>query len=124
MSVLPITYDAQLFIDGEFADAASGKTMDIVNPATGVVIGRLADACASDVDRAATAAQRAFDQGEGVLRLAPTWVPRSFCVPGRRIKLDPGDYFALGGARGGIEVAVRFPMGADRSKETSKCFKS
>lgn len=50
-----------------------------------------------------SAAQRAFDQGEGVLRLAPTWVPRSFCVPGRRIKLDPGDYFALGGARGGID---------------------
>ena len=33
----------------------------------------------------------------------PTWVPRSFCVPGRRIKLDPRDYFALGGQRGGID---------------------
>jgi hypothetical protein len=55
-----------------------------------------------NLSRTATrsAAQRAFDQGGGVLRLAPTWVPRSFCVPGRRIKLDPGDYFALGGARG------------------------
>jgi hypothetical protein len=30
-------------------------------------------------------------------------VPRSFCVPGRRIKLHPDDYFALGGARGGID---------------------
>ena len=50
-----------------------------------------------------SAAQRAFDQGEGILRLAPTWVPRSFCVPGRRIKLEPKDYFALGGARGGID---------------------
>lgn len=58
-----------------------------------------------NLSRAATssAAQRALDQGEGVLRLAPTWVPRSFCVPGRRIKLDPADYFALGGARGGID---------------------
>ena len=45
----------------------------------------------------------AFDQGEGVLRLTPTWVPRSFCVPGRRIKLHPDDYYALGGARGGID---------------------
>jgi hypothetical protein len=44
MTVLPITCDAQLFINGEFCDAASGKTMDIVNPATGSVIGRLADA--------------------------------------------------------------------------------
>jgi hypothetical protein len=34
--------------------------------------------------------------GNGVLRLAPTWVPRSFCVPGRRIKLHPDDYFVLG----------------------------
>ncbi len=48
-------------------------------------------------------AQLALDQGKGILRLAPTWVPRSFCVPGRRIKLHPDDYYALGGVRGGID---------------------
>ncbi len=48
-------------------------------------------------------AQQAFDQGKGILRLAPTWVPRSFCVPGRRIKLHPDDYYVLGGERGGID---------------------
>jgi hypothetical protein len=48
-------------------------------------------------------AQRAMDEGRGVMRLAPNWVPRSFCVPGRRIKLHPGDYYVLGGARGGID---------------------
>lgn len=48
-------------------------------------------------------AQKAFDQGKGILRLAPTWVPRSFCVPGRRIKLHPDDYYVLGGPRGGID---------------------
>ena len=48
-------------------------------------------------------AQRALDQGKGILRLAPNWVPRSFCVPGRRIKLHPDDYYILGGARGGID---------------------
>lgn len=47
--------------------------------------------------------QLALDQGKGILRLAPNWVPRSFCVPGRRIKLHPDDYYALGGARGGID---------------------
>lgn len=47
--------------------------------------------------------QNAYDQGRGILRLAPNWVPRSFCVPGRRIKLHPDDYYALGGARGGID---------------------
>ena len=45
----------------------------------------------------------ALDQGCGILRLTPTWVPRSFCVPGRRIKLHPDDYYALGGERGGID---------------------
>ncbi len=48
-------------------------------------------------------AQRAINQGQGILRLAPTWVPRSFCVPGRRIKLHPDDYYSLGGERGGID---------------------
>jgi hypothetical protein len=50
-----------------------------------------------------SAAERALDHGSGVLRLAPTWVPRAFCVPGRRIKLHPDDYYALGGERGGID---------------------
>lgn len=47
--------------------------------------------------------EKAFEQGKGVLRLAPNWVPRSFCVPGRRIKLHPDDYYILGGERGGID---------------------
>ena len=47
--------------------------------------------------------EKALEQGKGILRLAPNWVPRSFCVPGRRIKLHPDDYYALGGVRGGID---------------------
>ena len=50
-----------------------------------------------------TLAHKALEQGKGILRLAPTWVPRSFCVPGRRIKLHPDDYYVLGGIRGGID---------------------
>lgn len=45
----------------------------------------------------------ALTQGNGIVRLAPAWVPRSFCVPGRRIKLHPDDYYSLGGDRGGID---------------------
>ncbi len=48
-------------------------------------------------------ADRALDQGQGILRLAPNWVPRSFCIPGRRLKLHPDDYYALGADRGGID---------------------
>jgi hypothetical protein len=48
-------------------------------------------------------AEIALEQGGGIVRLAPNWVPRSFCIPGRRIKLHPDDYYALGGERGGID---------------------
>lgn len=47
--------------------------------------------------------KKLFDEGEGVLRLKPTWVPRSFCRPGKRIKLHPDDYYVLGLERGGID---------------------
>jgi hypothetical protein len=47
--------------------------------------------------------QRALDAGEGLLRLTPTWVPRSFLHPGKRIKLAPTDWYALGTHRGGID---------------------
>jgi hypothetical protein len=45
----------------------------------------------------------AIEAGEGLLRLAPNWVPRSFLMPGRRLKLHPNDYYALGTHRGGID---------------------
>jgi len=48
-------------------------------------------------------AELALELGKGIVRFAPNWVPRSFCVPGRRIKLHPDDYYALGGERGGID---------------------
>jgi hypothetical protein len=50
-----------------------------------------------------TLADRLLNEGNGIVRLAPNWVPRSFCVPGRRIKLHPDDYYALGAARGGFD---------------------
>jgi len=47
--------------------------------------------------------RQTLEAGEGILRLAPTWVPRSFLMPGRRIKLAPQDVYALGAHRGGID---------------------
>ena len=46
---------------------------------------------------------RALDAGGGLLRLTPAWVPRSFLHPGKRIKLAPTDWYALGVHRGGID---------------------
>jgi hypothetical protein len=46
--------------------------------------------------------QEAIHEGGGLLRLEPAWVPRSFMIPGRRLKLHPDDLYACGGHRGGI----------------------
>src|SRR5947208_2055435 len=46
--------------------------------------------------------QDAIDAGGGMLRLEPAWVPRTFMIPGRRLRLHPDDLYALGGHRGGI----------------------
>jgi hypothetical protein len=54
-------------------------------------------------DNVGTILNRALDAGEGILRLTPTWVPRSFLHPGKRIKLAPTDWYALGTHRGGID---------------------
>jgi hypothetical protein len=46
--------------------------------------------------------RNALDTGGGILRLDPSWVPRTFMIPGRRLRLHPDDVYALGGHRGGI----------------------
>ena len=48
-------------------------------------------------------ASDALTDGGGIFRLSPTWVPRSFLQPGKRLKLHPNDYYALGTHRGGID---------------------
>ena len=47
--------------------------------------------------------REALSAGQGVVRLAPCWVPRAFLMPGGRLKLDPRDLYILGGERGGID---------------------
>jgi hypothetical protein len=46
--------------------------------------------------------QDVIGAGVGILRLEPCWVPRTFMIPGRRLKLHPDDLYAFGGHRGGI----------------------
>ncbi|NLV58826.1 MAG: hypothetical protein GXY67_08645 [Clostridiales bacterium] len=43
-----------------------------------------------------------LNEGGGVLQLTPTWVPRSFNEPGKRLRLHPDDLYAFGMDRGGI----------------------
>jgi len=51
----------------------------------------------------ASAIKTVFDQGEGVFRMIPVFIPRRFSTAGRRLRLHPDDYFALGTARGSIK---------------------
>jgi 1-pyrroline dehydrogenase len=65
MSTTVTTYQA--FIGGEFADAASGETMEVIAPATGEVIAEVPRCGAEDVDRAVEAAKKVL----------PNWLDRT-----------------------------------------------
>ena len=57
-----MTYpNTQLLIDGQWQDAADGRTLAVCNPATGSEIGRVAHAGIADLDRALAAAQKGFE---------------------------------------------------------------
>ena len=52
--------DTKLYIDGEWVNSSSGKTVDKYSPVTGQVIGKFEAATKDDVDRAIDAAEDAF----------------------------------------------------------------
>jgi phenylacetaldehyde dehydrogenase len=58
-----IATDRKLFIDGEWVDAASGRSFVTPNPATGDTLATVAEGDAEDIDRAVRAARRAFEDG-------------------------------------------------------------
>jgi acyl-CoA reductase-like NAD-dependent aldehyde dehydrogenase len=60
----------QLFIDGEFVDAADGATFETLNPATGAPLAAVARGGDADVARAVTSARRAFEGAWGATSLA------------------------------------------------------
>jgi succinate-semialdehyde dehydrogenase / glutarate-semialdehyde dehydrogenase len=53
--------DTQLFINGQWQQPVEGRTLPVVNPATGKEIGRVAHAGRPDLDRALEAAQKGFE---------------------------------------------------------------
>ncbi|MDP9268611.1 MAG: aldehyde dehydrogenase family protein [Acidobacteriota bacterium] len=52
----------KILIGGKWSDAASGKTFDTYNPATGEVLARVAEGDREDIDRAVKAARKAFEE--------------------------------------------------------------
>jgi len=53
----------KLFIGGRWVESVSAKTFETLDPATGDVLARVAEANAEDVDRAVAAARKSFDRG-------------------------------------------------------------
>ena len=66
----------QMFIAGEWTDGTSGKSEDILNPATGQPIGKTPHASKADLDRALEASKAGFEIWRGGTGLAT----RSFSV--------------------------------------------
>jgi acyl-CoA reductase-like NAD-dependent aldehyde dehydrogenase len=60
-SVPDVLAPGRLFIGGEWQDAASGKTFEVIDPARAEVLTEVAEADAADIDRAVRAAREAFE---------------------------------------------------------------
>jgi succinate-semialdehyde dehydrogenase/glutarate-semialdehyde dehydrogenase len=58
--------DTRLLIANEWHDASGGKTIPVINPATGQPIGKVAHASIADLDRALAAAQKGFETWRAV----------------------------------------------------------
>ncbi|MDQ0189591.1 aldehyde dehydrogenase family protein [Alicyclobacillus cycloheptanicus] len=61
-----------LFIGGKWTPAQSGETFDVINPATGQVVAKVAKAGKEDVDLAVQAARKTFDSGAWSRQLPET----------------------------------------------------
>lgn len=63
-----VAFPANAFVDGSFRPAASGRTFQTINPATGKLLANVAACDAADVDFAVAKAKEAFDDGRWHLR--------------------------------------------------------
>ena len=87
-----------LYIDGAFVEAQGRKTSSVVNPASGAVLGELPHATREDLDRALSAAQRAFEtwrktsplDRSAILRKVGALARGRAEAIGRNITLDQG----------------------------------
>lgn len=61
---MELKFPHQLFINNEFVDSESGKTLKIINPSNESVICEVSSASSADVDRAVRSAKVAFEEGE------------------------------------------------------------
>src|SRR5579859_1300066 len=65
-----LRYETRHFIDGAFIESRDGDTLEVVNPATGQPLTRVAAGTAADIDRAVAAAKACFQRRDWS-RMAP-----------------------------------------------------
>src|ERR1700742_626143 len=106
----------QLFINGQWTDAASGKTFETPNPATGATLASVAEGDAEDIDRAVRAARKAFDDGPWG-RLTPSERGRIIWKIGDLILEHAEELAQLesldNGKPYGVALAADVPLAAD-----------
>ncbi len=108
--------ERQMLIGGDWVDAASGKTFEVFNPATGDVLANVAEGDSEDIDRAVKTARVAFDEGPWG-RMTPSERGRAIHRIGDLI-LENGDEMATletldNGKPLGIAQAADIPLAAD-----------
>src|SRR5918996_1455311 len=97
--------DTQLFIDGKWQPPVEGKTLPVVNPATGKEIGRVAHAGRPDLDRALDAARKGFEVWRDM-------------VPAERSKIMRKAAALL--RERAAEIAALFPQGQGKALAEAK----
>ncbi len=89
---IAVPRDYGQFIDGSWRESASGRTIDVVNPATGEILARAAAGDAADVDRAVSAADKAFGKWG---RSSPSERQRALLEIAARIERRARDFAML-----------------------------
>ena len=87
--------DLALYIDGEFIQGGDRREQDVVNPATGEVLGKLPHASRADLDRALAAAQRAFESWKKTSPLERSRILRKVAELARERAQDIGRNLTL-----------------------------
>ncbi len=111
-----VAKDRQMLIGGDWVNAASGKTFEVFNPATGEVLANVAEGDSEDIDRAVKTARSAFDEGPWG-RMTPSERGRAIHRIGDLI-LENGDELAAletldNGKPMAIARAADIPLAAD-----------
>jgi len=106
----------ELFINGQWTPAASGKTFATPNPATGQTLANIAEGDAEDINRAVAAARAAFDEGPWG-RLTPSERGRIIWKIGDLILEHAEELAQLesldNGKPYGVALAADVPLAAD-----------